>query len=46
VSKHPGLDIVFRFRNPEAPLFAGAGAAPVYLGLAVRSIVVRPALVR
>jgi hypothetical protein len=43
VRKRTGLDIEFRFRNPEAPLYAGAGAAPLYLGLAVRSIVVRPA---
>jgi hypothetical protein len=37
-----GLDIEFRFRNPEAPLFVGAGESPAFLGLAVQSISVGP----
>ena len=37
-----GLDIEFRFRNPEAPLYLGSGPSSNFLGLNVRQIVVHP----
>jgi hypothetical protein len=43
LQSRPGLDIEFRFRNPEAPLYVGAGQAPAYLGLAVQSVSVHAA---
>jgi hypothetical protein len=40
LASRPGLDIEFRFRNPEAPLYVGAGQSPAFLGLAVQSVTV------
>jgi len=40
VQKRAGLDIEFRFRDPEAPLYAGTGTSPEFLGLAMQSITV------
>ena len=37
-----GLDIEFRFRNPEAPLYLGSGPSSNFLGLNVREIVLHP----
>lgn len=39
-SARPGLDIEFRVRNPEAPLFMGEGDATSFLGLFVRALTV------
>jgi hypothetical protein len=36
------LNVEFRFRNPEAPLYLGAGPSSNFLGLNVRSVVLRP----
>jgi hypothetical protein len=35
------LNVEFRFRNPEAPLYLGAGPSSNFLGLNVRSVVLR-----
>lgn len=36
------LNVEFRFRNPEAPLYLGAGPSSNFLGLNVHSVVLRP----
>jgi len=36
------LNLEFRFRNPEAPLYLGAGPSSNFLGLRVRWVVPRP----
>ena len=36
------LNVEFRFRNPEAPLYLGTGPSSNFLGLNVSSVVVRP----
>jgi len=41
VSTRPGLDIEFLVKNPAAPRFAGGSSFPIYLGLSVRSLVVK-----
>jgi hypothetical protein len=41
VAGRPGLDVELRIRNPESPLYIGAGFIPYFLGLNVRSLVVR-----
>jgi hypothetical protein len=38
-----GLDVEFRVRNPESPQFVGTGTLPHFLGLNMRSLVVRSA---
>ena len=43
VAGRTGLDLEFRIRNPESPLYIGAGFIPYFLGLEVRSVVVRQA---
>jgi hypothetical protein len=43
IARHPGLDVELRIRNPESPLYMGAGFIPYFLGLNVRSLVVRQA---
>jgi len=35
------LDVELHFKDPEAPLFAGIGPAPEFLGLATRAVVLR-----
>ena len=40
-ARRHGLDVEFRIRNPESPWYVGMGAIPNFLGLRVRSLVVR-----
>jgi hypothetical protein len=36
-----GLDVEFRMRNPQAPIYVGAGPSSTFLGLQVRELVIR-----
>jgi hypothetical protein len=37
-----GIDLEFRFHNPESPLFLGTGPSSSFLGLNVRSMTITP----
>jgi hypothetical protein len=39
---YAGLDVEFRIRNPESPLYVGAGFVPDFLGVNLQSVIVRP----